>query len=896
MVKNALKYFLLFFAFNNLQAQSNKICLHFPSKPIHTYCNISINNRLVHLFPAKDTCLDIKLKKHKLSTIQINTSGYESHIIQLSDTLSQNNPIHIFLKEKYILLQEVIVRPENQITMRGDTIIIRTDSINTKPQSDASELIDKLPGGMITANGQIYLMGKSISFITVEGMSIFGGNPKTILSLLKADMIASLEIIPSENSKKETEVNIKLKEDKKKGIYGEIGGNLGSFQRKEGNFKINKIDRNLFLNTFAILNNTNQKNTTLSNLSESNVSLFKRMDGSYSLTGFMDGFVNEKSRYKYTPNLIKDEGINDSKTAGINYSRKLSNKEWIIFSLMDINNQWFDNKTDRESVFLNAKLIQNSFAQHMQESIKWWNSVGINLKVDPKNSIKILQNFYFDNTKTNIKSNTSSEYVNTPFLNFTSLNQSKSNANNFSSNQQIQWVHRYDRPSKITSLYIGSIFSNSQDDKTYLNRINIDSSTLISNHQNKYLPIQIFSIDFQLQHSIPLTRTWLIDTKLSNYFENNSLQQQTNNFNAASNSFDIKVNRASLDKFVIRSVQSNVQATLLYKNTHWSVGSGASISYIDFEKISTKNIQDNLLLLLPRFYVEYRSKSSDRFSFLYNKKYSLPNHSQLFPIPDSSRINFIQVGSPLLSFIEKNTSTLSFNISIKTGQVLIGSLQYEHIPNNFINVQKFSAVGTYNTTEQLLLPSKSINGSLIYGIFNTTKPFSFYITNFFGMLQDFMSVNNVTLKYKTYYSFSTLSLKWNVAKKTTTKLDWTGNFLSNQLENSFDNQTTIWNFRNQITLKIETQLANHLFANINTVIFDNRFEKQVKTFVVADANVSYFLRNNKIQCNASIKNIFDVNPTFTSSFSANEQFIQTQNYLPRFVTMGFIFYLSKWGK
>ena len=896
MVRNALKYFLLFFAFNNLQAQSNKICLHFPSKPVHTYCNISINNRLVYLFPAKDTCLDIKLRKHKLIIIQINTSGYESHVIELRDTLSQNNPIHIFLKEKYTLLQEVIVRPENRITMRGDTIIIRTDSLNTKPQSDASELIDKLPGGMITANGQIYLMGKSINFITVEGMSIFGGNPKTILSLLKADMIASLEIIPSGNSKKETEVNIKLKEDKKRGTYGELGGHLGSFQRKEGNFKLNKIDRNLFLNTFVVSNNLNQKNTTLNNLSESNASLFKRMDGSYSLTGFMDGFVNEKSRYKYTPNLTKDEGINDSKTIGINYSGKLLNKEWIVFSLLDVNNQWFDNQTNRESIFSNAKLIQSSSTHHTQETIKWWNSVGINLKVNPKNSIKILQNFYFDNSKTNIKSEASSEYINTPFLNFTSLNQSKSYANNFSANQQIQWVHRYDRPSKITSLYIGSIFSHSQENKTYLNRTNIDSLTLISNHQNKYLPIQIFSVDFQLQHSIPLTRTWLIDTKFSNYYENNSLQQQTNNFNVASNLFDIKVYQASLDKFVVRSIQSNVQATILYKNTHWSVGSGTGISYVDFEKISTKNIQDNHLLLLPRFYIEYRFRSSDRISFLYNKKYSLPNNSQLFPIPDSSRINFIQVGNPSLSFIENNTSTLSFNISIKTGQILIGSLQYEQIPNNFINVQKFSAFGTYNMTEQLLLPSNSINGSLTYGVFNTTKPFSFYIANFFGMLQDFMSVNNVALKYKTYYSFSTLSLKWNITKNTTAKLDWKGNFLGNQLENSLDNQKTIWNFRNQIALKIETQLANHLFTNINTVIFDNRFEKEVKTFVVADANISYFLKNNKIQCNASIKNIFNMNPTFTSSFSANEKFIQTQNYLPRFVTMGCIFYLSKWGK
>ncbi|MEA5258679.1 hypothetical protein VB264_12855 [Arcicella aquatica] len=442
--KTILSLFL-FITLHQLEAQNFSVCLHFSPKPTSAICSISLNTKVSKTFQAKDTCINLNISGRSQHSLEVSALGYKTESITFNlDTLRK--PLVITLQEKNILLQEVEVKASPLITMKGDTLVINAKNIFTKPQSDATELINNLPGGMITPNGQIYLFGKPISNITIEGMSIFGGNPKTILMLLKADMVASLEILPNGDNQR-NEVNIRLKEGRKKGIYGEVEALAGSFDRESEGIKINRISPNKFLSFFSTANNLNQKNATIGNSISLANSFFKRIDGAYSLTEFIDGYTTEASKFKYLPTSINDDGINTNKTTGINYSFKVKNQDWIAFSVLDASKRSYQELNTKSLYFSDKELFKNISDNRNYKTYEWLNTVGLNWKVDAKNTLKWLQSYRWTNATIDSKYNSTSSIASIDVNDLNIFdNQSYRTQHNFIANQQLQLIHRHQKP------------------------------------------------------------------------------------------------------------------------------------------------------------------------------------------------------------------------------------------------------------------------------------------------------------------------------------------------------------------------------------------------------------------------------------------------------------------
>jgi len=97
---------------------------------------------------------------------------------------------NILLKPISKELFEVVVRTAKApLSIRGDTIEYNAGSFKVPPGATVEDLLRKLPGMEIEADGSIRAQGQVVKKVTVDGRSFFGSDPKLATKNLSADAI-----------------------------------------------------------------------------------------------------------------------------------------------------------------------------------------------------------------------------------------------------------------------------------------------------------------------------------------------------------------------------------------------------------------------------------------------------------------------------------------------------------------------------------------------------------------------------------------------------------------------------------------------------------------------------------------------------------------------------------
>ncbi|HLC83164.1 MAG TPA: carboxypeptidase-like regulatory domain-containing protein, partial [Bacteroidia bacterium] len=170
----------------------------------------------------------------------------------------------IILPPKSQQLGEVIIYAyKDPVYYKGDTLIYTADSFKVKPNATVEDLLRKLPGIKVDAQGKITSQGKDISQVLVDGDEFFGSDPTVATKNLAAKGVESVQVYEKKNEnagdgeEETTQVmNLKLKEDAKKGYFGKVSG-ASDFQNfYEGELLANKFKKSLKVSVFALASNT----------------------------------------------------------------------------------------------------------------------------------------------------------------------------------------------------------------------------------------------------------------------------------------------------------------------------------------------------------------------------------------------------------------------------------------------------------------------------------------------------------------------------------------------------------------------------------------------------------------------------------------------------------------
>ena len=164
------------------------------------------------------------------------------------------------------LLEEVLVNRSQAITIRGDTTEYDAASYVIQPNSKVEDLLQQLPGIQVDQEGRITAQGQTVNKVLVDGEEFFGDDPTLVTRNLRGDMVDKVQLYDRRSDQAEftgvddgdrmKTLNIKLKDDKKKGHFGKVDVGVGSNEMYQGQAMFNRFNDKQRFSAFGTIGNT----------------------------------------------------------------------------------------------------------------------------------------------------------------------------------------------------------------------------------------------------------------------------------------------------------------------------------------------------------------------------------------------------------------------------------------------------------------------------------------------------------------------------------------------------------------------------------------------------------------------------------------------------------------
>jgi len=290
------------------------------------------------------------------------------------------------------------------IVIKKDTIEYNAAAFKTKPNAVVEDLLKKLPGVEVDKDGTIRAQGEEVQNILVDGKAFFDDDPKIASKNIPADLVNKVQVFDKASDFKaftgiddgndEKTINLKIKEGKNKGLFGEIKGAYGTENRFSTSANLNRFTPKMQLSFLGNANNINE-HTDLLNNSGITKALSSGVNFNYDFSektslrsnyfaNFSDNFTNSTDLFL---NVLEDgiftnESSSHSISQLLNQRAKLKLKH-IINQKQDLSLELRLTHTDSESAidqsttsFLNELLPLNKsvVGRNSQVNDLYWKS------------------------------------------------------------------------------------------------------------------------------------------------------------------------------------------------------------------------------------------------------------------------------------------------------------------------------------------------------------------------------------------------------------------------------------------------------------------------------------------------------------------------------------------
>lgn len=747
MRKLSLAFFLCFCC-TYLFAQNP---FHVKGAAADSTANVKLRNATISILNAKDSTLykftratesgsfDIQSMRPGNFILLLTYPEYADYVYQFK--LDEANPSFNFkninMKLKATLLREVIIKGQAAaIKIKGDTTEFNAGSYTIQPNDKVEDLLKKLPGIQIDKDGKITAQGKTVQKVLVDGEEFFGDDPTLVTKNLRADMVDKVQLFEKssdqaaftgvDDGNKTTTLNIKLKENSKKGYFGKVDLGYGTddFYQAQGLFNIFKGKQK-----FSIYGTAGNNGKTGLSWEDNN-----KLGAGSDNTQFGDdgsiwfyGNSDELENGSYY-----GEGIPKALTGGMHYDSK-----------------WND---DKESINTNYKLgalgIKTNKNTISQNNL----SDGINTTTSNENSDRNVFRQKLDASYT-IKLDTTSNLK--VSVDGTLKNSDRASTSNYETlrgdNSLLNTNHQTDSNDGVEHSFNVSAFYTKKLKKPRrnysvnisqkLNEINSDgflnSNVKIFNEQGIEISNKVtdqfktndtknsaFNTNFT--YNEPITKSAAV---VLNYgFGINDSQSDRKSFNQSlSGSYDVLDPEFSND-FKATQYINQGGAVFNYKKPKTTITFGSKISAINFnqvEQLSNQRYKRSFVNWLPQASYQYKFSAQKSFTLSYNGNTSQPTVNQLQPVKVNDNPLYQPLGNADLepSFNSRiNARYNSYKVLTQQSLYLSGGIGFT---NNAIVSNTQTDASGLTIAQSVNLTNKTPINYNIYGGFSRKVKFLF---------------------------------------------------------------------------------------------------------------------------------------------------------------------------
>ena len=298
----------------------------------------SLENASVVLLKSKDSVLYRTARTNKEQRFVFNSVDTGKYVIlivypgyaSLVDKIFVSNKDvdlgELTMNTKIKVMQEVLLKSKvAAIRMRGDTTEYTADSFHVGPNADVQELIRSMPGFQVNAKGEIVTQGEKVNKVLVDGEEFFSDDPAVVTKNLRADAIDKVQVFDKKSDQAvftgiddgvtTKTINLKMKEDKKKGYFGKAEASTSFDKYNSGRLMANSFKGKRKAAGYITSDNTSfdglswEDSRNYSGGGNENISIGD--DGGVSV--FISGGGEEE----------ENQGFPNQQTAGLMYANKL---------------------------------------------------------------------------------------------------------------------------------------------------------------------------------------------------------------------------------------------------------------------------------------------------------------------------------------------------------------------------------------------------------------------------------------------------------------------------------------------------------------------------------------------------------------------------------------------
>ncbi len=172
------------------------------------------------------------------------------------------NPVPVNLREVQVKGDYI------PLLIKKDTIEYNAAAFKTKPDAVAEDLLRKLPGVEVDRSGNIKAVGEDVKNVLVDGREFFGNDPKVATKNVPADAVKKVQVYDKKSDESEftgvsdgshdKTVNLVLKDDKKKAVFGDVMAGGGTGDHYQGSAKVYRFTGTNQFAALGMINNINQ--------------------------------------------------------------------------------------------------------------------------------------------------------------------------------------------------------------------------------------------------------------------------------------------------------------------------------------------------------------------------------------------------------------------------------------------------------------------------------------------------------------------------------------------------------------------------------------------------------------------------------------------------------------
>ncbi|MEJ8818112.1 outer membrane beta-barrel protein [Lacibacter sp. H407] len=669
-------------------------------------------------------------------SIVISYSGYKPMVKEFfkpSAGVSNIDLGELILVNSYLDLQEIVIEAP-AVTMKEDTVEFRASAFQTKPNAATEDLLKKLPGVQVDRDGNVTAQGKAVTRIKVNGKDFFTGDPKTATKEIPADMIDKVQVIDDygdqssvsgiRDGEPEKVINLQLKKDKNKGVFGRAQAGYGTNDRYMGALTVNRFNNSKQLSLIANSNNINTSTFQQEASSGGSGASFGGAGGGRGGGGMSFGGGNNN-------NNANQNGITKLNSIGLNYRNDFGKRNSFYGSYTYTHRSTtIEQFTAQQNIGRagSGSLLTNTDRNSLNKSGAHRAFANLELWVDSFNYIKFSPSFTMSESNNFTSSLFDISNDDGLLQDGDNKNRSLSDRPNFRSN--LLYNHRFKKRGRNFSFNSDLNFSSSLSDQFtnnesifYLTNGTKDSTL----NQNILQDNVTRNINVRATYTEPLSTDRFLD--LSYNFNKNFGSNDRRNFiqlpnngdytfidslsNAYENNFDFNRFGAS-----VRTVKKKYNYTLgvIFQPV---VLNGYSLT----KDSAYKPITNFNWFPVARFTYNFaRTKS---LNFNYNGNARQPDFEQLQPVIDQSNPQYLTEGNPLLRPSTSHNFNTNFNnFNFGTGRIFLINLGFNFVDNQIVNnVIRFKDANDKLTGQQLTRP-ENVDGYYNTNLFVTyARPF-----------------------------------------------------------------------------------------------------------------------------------------------------------------------------